>query len=192
MLLKRVDTDVTQNETHNEEETEKSETGVGEDVRLSDLLLTSFANVMQISESHEAVQPAPETAEEYDESATSITNTSPTDEDASSSTTSSILPTPAVSSPPSPFDNPILAKIHDVVSDSTLTKHTSQIDLTDPINEGLYLDLLQELLAVCENVELIVLPQRWKDKWRWAGSQIVELRARSEEEEEPEYEEDSL
>jgi hypothetical protein len=169
-----------------EDYTEKSETGVEEDVRLSALPLISIAHMAQIAESHEATEPAPETAEEGDTS----TRTSNTDDDASFSKTPLLTPNTTVSSPPPPpFDNPILVRIHDIVADFTLTKHTSQIDLKDPINEGLYLDLLQELLGVCENVELIVLPQRWKDKWRWAGSQVVELRARPEEEEGPEYEE---
>jgi hypothetical protein len=144
-----------------EDYTEKSETGVEEDVRLSALPLISIAHMAQIAESHEATEPAPETAEEEEDTSTRTSNT---DDDASFSTTPLSTPNTTISSPPPlPFENPILARVHDIVADFTLTKHTSQIDLKDPINESLYLDLLQELLGVCENVELIVLPQRWKD-----------------------------
>jgi hypothetical protein len=75
--------------------------------------------------------------------------------------------------------------MHRAACDFTLLKGTSQIDKDDPIEEGLYLRLIQELLSVCSNVEVIVLPQEWVDKW--AKSDLVELQARPEEEEVPEY-----
>jgi hypothetical protein len=162
------------------------EVSVGEDINLSSPPLTRLADMTQTTN---PTEHTPESVESADTLTPPSTLTSGSDDASSSYTTPIATRSPVVPSSHTspPFDHPVLTKLHSIVYDYSLINRTSQIDLKNPIHEDLYLFLLQELLSVCEKVTMVVLPQRWMYKWRFAGPGVVEIRGTSEEEE-PEYE----
>ena len=75
-------------------------------------------------------------------------------------------------------DETILSKMHETVSNFAFVKAVAQIGPKEPIPEALYIALVQEFLAICSNVEVVILPEQWVGKWK-ATSPLMELRAGS-------------